>query len=328
MNKSEKFLILRFSSIGDIILTTPVVRCLKLQHPNAEIHFLTKEKFRFLLDENPYIDKVWCLNHSLAALLKELKKENFNVIIDLHRNIRTLRIKLALSVKAYSFEKLNIQKFLLTNFKIDRMPDLHIVDRNLETLVSFGVKNDFKGLDYFIPPKDEISLDSLPSTHQNGYTAYAIGGQHTTKKLPVPRMVELCKKLQSPIILLGGPEDKSAGDEIMSQLETHKIYNGCGQYNFNQSASILKQAILVFTHDTGLMHVASAFKKKIYSIWGNTVPAFGMYPYLTPFETIENKDLSCRPCSKIGYDRCPKGHFKCMTESSFDFAVPELPGSD
>lgn len=329
MNKPVKFLILRFSSIGDIVLTTPVVRCLKKQMPEAEIHYFTKSKFEFLLRDNPYIDKVWLLEKGNAEeLLALLKKEKFDYIIDLHRNIRTLRIKWTLGVPAFSFEKLNVQKWLMTQFKVNYLPPVHIVDRCLDTLKTFNIQNDGEGLDYFIPYKDQVEPESLPETHRKSYVAYAIGGQHFTKKMPAPRMIELCRKINHPIILLGGPEDFEAGEEIRNALGDAQILNACGKYNFNQSASLVQKALIVFTHDTGLMHVAAAFRKKVYSIWGNTIPEFGMYPYRTAFEKLEVKGLGCRPCSKIGYSKCPKGHFKCMNDISFDFPIPELPQSN
>ena len=324
MNKPVKFLILRFSSIGDIVLTTPVIRCLKKQYPNAEIHYFTKSKFSFLLESNPYVDKLWLLEGSLKEVLGELKAEKFDYIIDLHTNIRTLRIKWLLGVPSFSFSKLNIQKFLLTTFKINKLPHMHVVDRYMMTLKHFHVVNDDEGLDYFVPPQDEIGSAQLPPTHHKSYVAYAIGGQHFTKKLPAQRMIELCQKLNYPIVLLGGKEDFEEGDVVRKTLGDQKIYNACGKYSFNQSAAILRQAIVVFTHDTGLMHVAAAFKKRTYSIWGNTVPAFGMYPYQTSFEKIENNHLDCRPCSKIGHKACPKKHFKCMNDLSFDFEVKDL----
>ncbi|SDD99999.1 heptosyltransferase-2 [Dyadobacter soli] len=328
MNKPVKFLILRFSSIGDIVLTTPVVRCLKKHMPEAEVHYFTKSKFEFLLRDNPYIDKVWLLEKSNAkALLALLKEEKFDYIIDLHRNIRTLRIKWTLGVPAFSFEKLNVQKWLMTQFKINYLPDTHIVDRCLDTLKAFNIQNDGEGLDYFIPYKDQVELEWLPETHRNSYVAYAIGGQHFTKKMPVPRMIDLCRKINHPIILLGGPEDSEAGEAIRNALGDIQIFNACGKYSFNQSASLIQKALVVFSHDTGLMHVAAAFRKKVYSIWGNTIPEFGMYPYRTAFEKLEVKGLDCRPCSKIGHSKCPKGHFKCMNDISFDFPIPELPRS-
>lgn len=321
---ATKVLILRFSSIGDIVLTTPVVRCLKRQIPNVEVHYATKKAYAALLEDNPYIDKRHYLEGSLPALVKQLRAEKFDYVIDLHQNLRTSLIKLQLGVKAYSFEKLNLRKWLLVRLKINALPDIHIVDRYLATVLPLGVTSDGKGLNYFIPYKDQVELNWLPPTHQTGYVAYAIGGQHATKKLPVERMIELCRKIDYPVILLGGKEDQAAGDLIETALGSHLIYNACGRYNLNQSASLVQGARIVFSHDTGLMHIAAALKKKVYSIWGNTTPAFGMYPYKTPYVVLENNKLECRPCSKIGYAKCPRGHFKCMNDLSFDFEITEL----
>ena len=321
-----KFLILRFSSIGDIVLTTPVIRCLKEQYPDAEVHYVTKKSYKSLLENNPYVDKVFTLEKSLNDLVKQLKSERYDYVIDLHNNLRTSIIKFRLGVKSFSFDKLNFQKWLLVKFKKDIMPNVHIVDRYMKTVESLGVKNDNKGLDYFIPEKDEMPLDWLPESYRNGYAVYAIGGQHETKKMPLPKMIELCKTIKLPLVLIGGKEDEEMGEKLISiiclptsKIENRKskIFNTCGKYNLNQSASIIKNASIVYTHDTGMMHVAAALKKKVISIWGNTVPEFGMYPYQTEYEVIENKDLHCRPCSKIGYKKCPLGHFKCINELKF-----------
>src|SRR6187402_803655 len=147
-----KFLIIRFSSIGDIVLTTPVIRCLKQQVPGAEVHFLTKENYRGIISSNPYVDKVQLLGSSWDLMIHQLQQEDYDYIIDLHHNLRTLRIKKALKRgQHFSFNKLNIQKWLLTAFKINRLPAVHIVDRYLYTLKNFNVVNDGKGLDYFFP---------------------------------------------------------------------------------------------------------------------------------------------------------------------------------
>jgi ADP-heptose:LPS heptosyltransferase len=326
-----KILIIRFSSIGDIVLTTPVIRTVKTQL-ETEVHFATKIQFSGILEANPYIDRMHFLHGSLPELIRELRKEKFDYIIDLHNNLRTRMIKVALGVKSFSFKKLNIEKWLMVNFKINVLPSKHIVERYLETVARLGVKNDALGLDYFIPQEDEVLPERLPETHRQGYIAYAIGAQHGTKKLPVSRMIELCEKINRPIVLLGGQEDVEAAEQVKHHFETIDrtvppngktvIYNACGIYPLNQSASILKKALYVFSHDTGLMHIAAAFKREIFSIWGNTLPAFGMYPYRTLFTILENNTISCRPCSKIGYDSCPKGHFKCMNEIKFDFYLP------
>ncbi|AMM50271.1 glycosyl transferase [Rufibacter sp. DG15C] len=334
----KKILIIRFSSIGDIVLTTPVIRCVKQQVPGAEVHFCTKAAFRNILASNPYVDKVFCLEHSLKDLLVQLKAENYDLVLDLHHNLRTRILKARLGKPSKSFDKLNLEKLLLVKFKINCMPKVHIVDRYLATAASLGVTNDNKGLDYFIPEKDEVNLATLPVTHQNGYYAIAIGAQHYTKRLPVDRLIELCEKINGPVVLLGGKEDMAVGHVIAMYFQTEPyksqheadstqntvILNACGQYNLNGSASLVRQAWAVFSHDTGLMHIAAAFHKKIYSIWGNTVPEFGMYPYTQDYEVLEVKNLYCRPCSKIGYSKCPERHFRCMREQTFDFTLPVL----
>lgn len=314
-----KFLIIRFSSIGDIVLTTPVVRCLRKQCPDAEIHFLTKQSFRNIVASNPYINKVHTLGDSVELMLHELKTEEYDYIIDLHHNLRTLRIKRFLKgVKSFSFNKLNIEKYIYTNLKINILPKKHIVDRNLEAIASLGVVNDGQGLDYFIPEKDRVTNNDIPTSHLLGYVAIVIGAALATKKLPLHKLKELCAAIQFPIILLGGKEDVEEGKAIAA-VDDIKIYNACGKFNLNESADIVRGAKLVVTHDTGLMHIAAALQKPIISVWGNTVPAFGMYPYYGKlsaqhFDVVEINKLWCRPCSKIGHDKCPRGHFKCMEQ--------------
>jgi ADP-heptose:LPS heptosyltransferase len=336
---TTKILIIRFSSIGDIVLTTPAVRALKTEIDDAEVHFCTKKGYASLVEPNPYIDKVITLEDSLDQLVNQLKEEQYDYIVDLHNNLRTRIIKFRLGVKNYTFDKLNWEKWLIVNLKINKLPNIHIVDRTLEALKPLGVKGDNLGLDYFIPEKDEVPMEWLPETHQDEYVAYAIGAQHSTKRLPLRRMIELCDKINKPIVLLGGKEDAEVGDELAKFFERSDdsqsmeegleelgkralIYNGCGKFNLNQSASLVKQAKYVFTHDTGMMHIAAAFKKEVFSIWGNTIPMFGMYPYQTKFTILENNKIDCRPCSKIGYNKCPKGHFKCMKGIVFDFYLP------
>lgn len=335
-----KFLIIRFSSIGDIVLTTPVVRCLKKQVLTAEVHYLTKKTFRPILAANPYIDHIHVLEAGLAPLIETLRKEDFDYVIDLHHNLRTWKVKRSLGKKAFAFDKLNVQKWLFTNFKIDRMPDRHIVDRYMDTVKTFGVGNDGAGLDYFIPPEAELRPQDIPTSHQAGYIGLVIGAAHATKRLPLHKLETICREARQPIVLLGGPED-AATARYLAAIDPVKIYNACGQFSINESAGLVRQAKLIVTHDTGLMHIAAAFRRPVVSIWGNTVPAFGMYPYYgenylyhyrqgpggheggerqggaalfgeLPYTIMEVKGLPCRPCSKIGYEKCPKGHFKCM----------------
>jgi ADP-heptose:LPS heptosyltransferase len=319
-----KFLIIRFSSIGDIVLTTPVVRCLKKQAAGAKVHYLTKKSFYPIVQHNPFIDRIHLLEENMNEVVDVLRKEKFDYIIDLHHNLRTLRIKKSLGVKSFSFNKLNIEKWLMVNLKWNRLPPVHIIDRYLDTLKSFDVKNDGLGLDYFIADNEKVKESDIPASHLAGYIGIAIGAQHATKKLPVHKLKELCEKLDHPVILLGGKEDYGIAETVAS-VDAVKIYNACGKFSINESADLVRRAKLIITHDTGLMHIAAAFKKPVISVWGNTIPEFGMYPYYGKYEVrnkkYEVKGLSCRPCSKIGYDKCPKGHFKCMEMIAVDEMV-------
>ncbi len=319
------FLVIRFSSIGDIVLTTPVIRCLKNQVPGCKIHFVVKAEYAGIVHSNPYVDKVIEYDGDWDIMMRELKTVKYNYIIDLHHNARTMRLKgMFKNVETFSFSKLNIQKWLLTALKINMLPNKHIVDRYFETVKKFNVNNDGKGLDFFIPKLDELKQTDIPSSHLFGFIGIVIGAAHNTKKLPVNKLKELCTKLNYPIVLLGGKEDRQIGDEVAA-IDEGRIYNSCGKFSLNESADLVRKAKLIITHDTGLMHIAAAFKKPIISVWGNTVPAFGMTPYYgnmqAPNAIFEIENLKCRPCTKIGFDKCPKRHFKCMQQQNIDAIV-------
>lgn len=311
-----KILLIRFSSIGDIVLTTPVIRCLKNQLGNVELHVLTRNKYRSLFVNNPYVDKVFDFTDRIESVIPELKKQDYDHIVDLHKNFRSMKVRSALRKPVTSFPKLNVQKYIYVHFGINKLPPIHIVDRYFEAVKSLGVQNDLKGLDYFIPESDELHEVDLPIEFREGFYAFSIGGQHATKILPAQKVIEVCQNLEAPIILLGGHEDSKRGDAIVEAVGTN-IWNACGKLNLNQSTSVIKMAKVVLSNDTGLMHIAAALRKPIVSVWGNTVPEFGMYPYMPGDERnsiIIEKKMSCRPCSKIGHKKCPKKHFNCMMQ--------------
>lgn len=320
MKDSKKILVIRFSSIGDIVLTTPLLRALKnTSDLKAEVHFVTKKAYAGFMRHNPNVDLVHELNGSLFELAKRLRAERFDFVIDLHKNLRSNLIRLLLMRPSKAFNKLNIKKWLLTNLKINRLPDIHIVDRYLAAAKALGVSNDGKGLDFFLSEEDQVWPEWLPEEFKQGYVAIVIGGMHATKRMPNQKIIDICRALKKPVVLLGGPEDAKNGRIIEAAAGQQVIY-ACGKLTLNQSAWLVKEAKVVITNDTGLMHIAAAFQKPIISVWGNTVPEFGMYPYMPQRPensiVIEKKGLPCRPCSKIGYKKCPKGHFDCMEKIS------------
>lgn len=313
---SFKLLIIRFSSIGDIVLTTPVIRCLYNQHSDIEIHYVTKNSFAHILEANPYISKVYSFKSSLNEVIPALKEEKYDYIVDLHKNLRSNLVLLNLLRPSSSFNKLNLEKWILVKFKINKLPDVHIVDRYLAAANKLNIVNDNRGLDFFIPEESLVDVKELFPQFSNGYVGFVIGGNHGTKLLPVHKIIEVCKGINLPVVILGGTEDFVRGQQIQEVLGANAV-NACGKYKLMQSASIVQQARCIITNDTGLMHIAAAFNKPIVSVWGNTVPEFGMFPYLkenVPQLKAEVNNLKCRPCSKIGYKKCPLEHFKCMND--------------
>jgi ADP-heptose:LPS heptosyltransferase len=311
-----KILVVRFSSIGDIVLTSPVVRCLRQQLGDVEIHYLTKKAFETIVSNNPYVDQVFTIEKSIQEVLEKLKAEKYDFLVDLHHNVRTLSLKRKLGIPNATFSKLHVAKWLLVNFKWNRMPDRHIVNRYFDAVKPLKVRNDGLPCDFFVDPQEEIDTQQTFGLAAGSFAAFAIGAQFATKRMPVSKMVEVLQKIDRPVVLLGGKGDEAVAAELLRTLPGQRITDTCGQFSLRGSASIVKQAAVLLTHDTGLMHIASAFQVPIVSVWGNTVPAFGMYPYFPAhtqdFSVHEVLGLPCRPCSKIGFQACPKKHFNCM----------------
>ncbi len=324
-----KILIIRFSSIGDIVLTSPVIRGLRKQYPQAEIHFCTKAKFAGLVSENPAINKIHVLENELMPLIVQLRQEKYEVVLDLHNNLRTWLIKCALwKARKFTFRKLNLAKWILVKFKRNLLPDVHVVDRYMATCSKLGVQYDGLGLDYFFNPNSRLSEAALALLPNTPFAVFVAGGTWATKRLPVEKMRELFSKTTFPLVVLG---DQNDGKAVLAAAEgiSNRVTDLCGKLGFADSARVLEKASLVISHDTGLMHVAAAFRKPVISIWGNTVPQLGMYPlFPRDFDArfnimAEVQNLPCRPCSKIGYGRCPKGHFNCMHQQNINQIIQD-----
>ncbi len=325
MHPPRKILLIRFSSIGDIILTSPVVRWLKVQL-GVEIHFLTKEKYRFVQACNPHIDGFHTIREKVSEVLPALRAEKYDLVVDLHKNLRSLQVKKGLGVPGFTFDKLNLEKWLLVNFKIDRLPaGVHLVDRYAAGLAGLGIKNDGQGLDFFLPPDEEVEASDffqskLPAgvKYESGkFVSYVVGSSKLTRTMPTEKSAVICSAIRAPVVLLGGPAEAEAGAMIAGTAGPHVI-NACGKLRFYQSASLIRQCAQVITPDTSLMHVAAAYRRPVKLLWGSNVRQFGMFPYypagMQKMTGFGVEGLSCRPCSKIGFDKCPRGHFRCMRD--------------
>jgi ADP-heptose:LPS heptosyltransferase len=274
-------------------------------------------------EANPYVDQFHYLDSDLSATIQELKGRSFDYIVDLHKNLRSFRIRLALGVPVLAYEKLSVEKFLLTKFQINRMPDRHISLRSVYALAPLGVVYDGKGLDYFIPEGTQVSA-LFPA----GYVALVIGASYATKKLPLDSLKQLVKLIPHPIVLIGGPEEKVDGAEL-ALLDPDRIINTCGVYSLHESAALVRDARVVISHDTGMLYIACAFEKNVIAIWGATSPALQVEPFMPEntkarvFQAIV-PNLTCQPCSNFGTKTCPKGHFNCMKQQNLPTIVRQV----
>lgn len=310
-----KILIVRFSSIGDIVLTTPVIRAIKQQMPEAEIHYLTKKSFVDLVKYNPHISKIYYIEKSIDEVILPLVMEQYTFLVDLHKNLRTLQLKRKLKVPSKSFHKLNFKKWLYTQFKWNKLPNVHIVERYFKTVKKIGIQNDQLPCELFFTAEETIHQVDGFDLNQS-FLAFAVGSQFETKQIPLHKALSILEPIQTPIVLLGGENDRAFGELVKAHFPEKTVMNTCGRYRILESASIVSKASVMLTGDTGMMHIASCYQIPIVSVWGNTTPAIGMYPYFPnesgTYQIFEVPDLPCRPCSKIGYHACPKKHFNCM----------------
>jgi ADP-heptose:LPS heptosyltransferase len=326
---SHRFLIIRFSAIGDVVLTTPVIRSLKKAFPQSRIHYLTKQSNKALLEYNPYVDTIHLLEDSLDETINELSAFNFDHIFDLHHNLRSLRVKRSLKAPSAAFFKANRDKWLLCQKPLRSFAKNidHVVTRYGATLSGVGAALDGEGLDLFLPKETEhwAAQTIHKAFGEMPPLAVVLGATWATKRWLTAYFAPALNALGKAVLLIGGPDMQQESRAIAEDLEV-PFLNAVGTYGLLESAALMKQAQSVIAHDTGFMHIAAAFGQRIISIWGNTVPEFGMSPWNTDYTALEEKGLSCRPCSKIGHDRCPKGHFKCMKDISPEMLVEAVQG--
>lgn len=312
--------------MGDIIYTTPVVRCLKQQVPDAEIHFLTKPAFRYIYEGNPYTDKLLLLKPKLADTIQEIRQEKYDYLIDLHNNLRTSIIKLRTGIRSSTYNKQRILKWLSLKFSLKLIPPTHLVDRYLRTVKFLGVSNDKLPVNYYLKQNHQLN-QLLPPSHQRPYVAFIIGAAHFTKRMPAEKIITICREIQEPVVLLGGRDVQNNGAVIAEALGSH-VYNACGLTSLDESVFIVSKARRIIGFDTGLTHIAEAFHVPIASVWGGTVPELlGVQPYQVKNALVAGVDLPCRPCSKFGLEQCPLVHFKCMNNIPEELIINFANGS-
>lgn len=305
-----KILIIRLSSIGDIVLASAFIRCL---HKNGFLHidFCTKSEYATIFDAHPYINQVLSFENNYLSLAKSIRKEKYDYIFDIHNKLNTNILNLLISSNNISYWKnpsiKNLLYVLTKNKKY--LPLAHRAIQYFEAAKKLSIDYDNQGLDFFIDNKS-VAIQLLP---KQPYNVLVLGATHFTKRLPLEKLKELLQKDKKTTLLIGG-NDVIETSKILETSFSHVI-NYVGKTNIHTSAYLMQNAETVFTNDTGMMHIAAALDCNIVSFWGGTSPALGFYPLhrnATKSKIIQNENLNCRPCSKYGKNKCPKSHFNCM----------------
>ena len=320
-SKLKKILVIRLSSLGDVLLTTPLIRTIKKKNPSIQIDFVVREQFSDAVQYNPNLNKIYKYSNSKSEkqnLFKFLSLEKYDLVIDLQNNLRSKEILRQLQCRALQFKKSNFKKFLLVHFKINRLKDQPQIPLRYAEAAGINELDD-DGLEFFAENSPDVRLNK-----NENYIGLCPGAKHFTKRWPKDYFIELGKKLESAhykILLFGGPEEVQICDEIMNALKSAQ--NLCGT-SLLQLVADMKMCKVIYTNDSGLMHIASAVKVPVVAFFGSTVKEFGFYPYKTKSIELEIENLSCRPCTHIGRNTCPKIHFKCMKEIKPELAFNSL----
>ena len=303
MSNKPKILVIRLSAMGDIVLTTPVIRALN-QQLKAKIDFLTKPQYVSLLEGNTYINRIFSLNDKVDFL----QKNKYDYVVDLQNNLRSWKIRNKIQTKSFVFNKKSLRRYLLIYFGIDLLKN-HVVDRYFATVASLNVVNDNQGLDFNVSSSIKPEFNTSQS-----YIAWCIGGTHNPKKLSAKQITQVVSKLKIPVVLLGGNNDLDIAEEIINNVECKSVYNFCGKLSVQESSYLIKKSKMLLTNDTGMMHIASALKMPIISFWGCTKPSLGFTPYMTDPSSIKIiSKRSAKPCSKHGR-HCKYGKNGCIKE--------------
>jgi lipopolysaccharide heptosyltransferase II len=312
----KKILVIRLSSLGDVLLTTPVLRALKQKFRMSEIHFLVKPQFADAVRYNPNILKI----HEYEPEIKSiLGKERFDLIIDLQNNFRSRDVRRGLKSEIRKFSKPTLKKWLLVNTKINLLKDLKTIPlRYSETIENLQL--DSNGLDLFLPDNLESELEN-----EKKYIGICPGAQHFTKRWPKEYFIKLGNILienNYGVVLFGGKSDKEICSDISAGIDN--CINLQNENELFKIAASIKKCKLIISNDTGLMHVASAMNVPVISIFGSSVKEFGFVPYNVKSKVLENNSINCRPCSHIGKSECPKKYFKCMKEIEPEYVFDQI----
>jgi lipopolysaccharide heptosyltransferase II len=341
MNTLSKILVIRFSSMGDIVLASPLLRALRITFPSSQIDFVVRKEYAELVRDSPYLHRVYEYDaqtgfSGLQTLKQQIRDARYDLVVDIHKSLRSRYLRLFLGAgKVVSFHKHIIARTVLVRWKKNFYQNVtSIADRYIDSVRRYGIQNDGKGLELNMPDAVRtqalVTVQNLAGRKNNElFIGFCPSARHATKRWPQERFVELGGRLTNDfhanILIFGGPEDKHACFSIAQGINSCQSKNRAidlsGELSILESAAAMELCSVIVTNDSGLMHVACAMKKKVVAIFGSTVREFGFFPVGTESRIVERPDVACRPCSHIGRSSCPKGHFRCMKEIQVDDVV-------
>jgi len=344
--KTKNILIIRFSALGDLVLTTPIFRELKRVFPDAKITLLTSSKTGSVLNNNPHIDHfIWHKRketyRDLNILIKKLRKENFDFVYDAHRSLRSIwivwnltRFGFSKTPKTWFISKRSWQRSLLINFKLNFLSNTPSQRQHLllplQNQTSLVLKNNTE----LFPDSDTVTQIKIFLNKNNllkkSYVAIGASSSYTLKRWPLKYYEELISQLikqDFPVVLVGGVNESE--NIRLEHNFSGKVINAAGKFSPLESAELLRHAKIVVTNDTSISHLAEAMKTPVIVFFGPTVREFGYPPYLKESKIMETQEkLSCRPCSRDGRGKCSNpDKLRCLTSITPEMvlsAIPEL----
>lgn len=333
MPTPNKTLIIRLSSIGDIVLASPLLRVLRKKFPSSQIDFVTRKEYADLIRYNPNINVTFEFDATqgfkgLRYLKEKIRREQYDLVLDIHNNIRSRYLRCTVGADdVITINKRVIARTILVKFKKNYYRDIvSVADRYIEPLQKYTIEKDTKGVELYIPDNIIFAVSRRMAIFELDRYKKIIGfcpsAKHSTKRWPQERFIEtgirLARELDAKILVFGGTMDKSMCSYIVQSINEASAAKPAadlsGEFSLLETAAAMHFCDVVVTNDSGLMHIASAMKKKIVALFGSTVKEFGFFPIGERHVVLERKGLYCRPCSHIGLSECPEKHFKCMTD--------------
>ncbi|HWP82132.1 MAG TPA: lipopolysaccharide heptosyltransferase II [Bacteroidota bacterium] len=337
MEANPKTLVIRFSSIGDIVLSTPLLRVLRKRFPESQIDYVTRTEYAELIKSNQNLNLTHTFDASegfagLHKLKKKIRAEKYDLILDIHDSLRSRYLRSIRGVKRIlTIDKRIVQRTMLVKLKKNIYKGIvPVADRYIEPLKQFGVLPDGKGPELHIP--DEVlfgvsgKMAKLRLNRFEKVLGICPGSRHFTKRWPVERFAETAsrfvKDFDGMVMIFGGENERDLAETVARRIESD---NGkersaifCGNLTLLETAAAMQYCDVILTNDSGLMHIATAMEKKVVAVFGSTVREFGFFPYGGQSRVLEREGLECRPCSPIGRSECPEGHFRCMLDTTVD----------